>query len=59
MSKLVAAIEKIGGGYFLKMDPERYFEKALSSTDFILEQRAVDGSDVQESFFADSFGGMA
>ena len=37
--------EKIGGGYFLKIDPERYFELKLQNTDFIEEDRAVNGSD--------------
>lgn len=51
--------KKIGGGYFMKMDSERYFEKILSSTEFILEGRAVDGSDAQQSIFADSHSGLA
>lgn len=49
--------QKIGGGYFLKSDPEGYFEKVLSKTEFLLEPRAVNGSDAQQSIFADSFGG--
>ena len=40
-------VEKIGGGYFLKSNPERYFELILSKTEFILEERAVTGKDVQ------------
>ena len=50
--------KKIGGGYFLKQEPERYFEKILSNTEFLLEPRAVDGSDVQQSIFADALGGL-
>ena len=40
------------------MDPERYFEQILSKTDFIQEDRDMDGSDVQQSIFADSFNGI-
>ena len=50
--------EKIGGGYFLKVEPENYFETVLGKTDFILEERAVDGADAQQSIFADSYGGL-
>jgi len=38
--------QKIGGGYFLKQDPERYFERILANTEFVLEDRNNDGSDV-------------
>ena len=51
--------EKIGGGYFLRMDPERYFEQKLSNTEMLLEARALNGSDVQQSIFSDSHGGLA
>lgn len=51
-------LEKIGGGYFLKADPERYFEQVLSSTEFVLEDRATNGSDVYQSIFSDSFGAL-
>ena len=37
--------EKIGGGYFLKVKPENYFELYLQSTNFIQEDRAVNGTD--------------
>jgi len=50
--------ERIGGGYFLKQDPERYFELVLQRTDFILDERAVDGTDARQSIFSDSFGGL-
>jgi DnaJ-class molecular chaperone len=40
------------------MDPERYFELVLQKTDFILEERTVDGSDARQSIFSDSFGGL-
>lgn len=50
--------KKIGGGYFLKQEPERYFERVLSDTEFLLEPRALDGSDVQESAFGDGLGGL-
>ena len=52
-------IEKIGGGYFLKMSPENYYELKLQSTDFIRDDRAVEGSDAKQSIFADSFGGLS
>ena len=42
----------------MKMEPERYFEKMLSSTEFILEARAVDGSDAIQSIFHDSHNGL-
>ena len=31
----------------MKSNPERYFELILSKTEFILEERAVTGKDVQ------------
>ena len=55
---LIAVIEKIGGGYFLKKDPERYFDDVLSDTDFLTEARALNGADAQESFFTDAYGGL-
>lgn len=42
----------------MKSNPERYFETILSNTDFVLEERAVTGKDVQQSIFSDSFGGL-
>lgn len=50
--------DRIGGGYFLRREPEKYFEEILKTCDFLLEDRANDGSDVQQSIFADSFGGL-
>lgn len=38
--------QKIGGGYFLKLEPEHYFEMKLSNTEFLLEDRNMDGNDV-------------
>ena len=40
-------IEKIGGGYFLKISPENYYEAKLQSTNFIQEDRALNGTDAQ------------
>lgn len=51
--------KKIGGGYFLKQEPERYFERVLSNTEFLLEPRALDGGDVQQSIFGDALGGLS
>lgn len=42
----------------MRLAPERYFDEKLAATDFLTEDRAVDGTDVQESFFADGFGGQ-
>jgi DnaJ-class molecular chaperone len=42
----------------LRKEPEKYFEEILKTTDFLLEDRANDGRDVQQSIFADSFGGL-
>ena len=50
--------KRIGGGYFMRMDAERYFEAKLQNTDFLLEDRNVAGDDVQQSIFADSYGGL-
>ena len=50
--------KKIGGGYFLKQEPETYFERVLANTEFLLEPRALDGSDVQQSIFGDALGGL-
>ena len=55
---MTTVAEKIGGGYFLKMEPEHYFEVMLKSTDFVTSDRETNGSDAQQSFFSDSFGGM-
>jgi len=44
---MLNVVEKIGGGYFLKTTPENYYDLKLQSTDFILDDRAVNGSDVQ------------
>lgn len=50
--------KKIGGGYFLKMEAENYFNIVLSDTEFLLEPRALDGCDVHETAFGDSVGGL-
>ena len=42
----------------MKMSPENYYELKLQSTDFIEEDRAVNGQDANQSIFADSFGGL-
>ena len=42
----------------MKISPENYYEERLQSTDFILDDRAVNGADAQQSIFADSFGGL-
>lgn len=42
----------------MRMDAERYFEAKLQNTDFLLEDRNVAGDDVQQSIFADSYGGL-
>ena len=42
----------------MKQDPERYFESILASTEFVLEDRANNGSDVFMSVFSDSYGGL-
>jgi len=49
---------RIGGTYFMKMDPDRYFEEKLQNTDFITESRDKEGNDVQESIFGDGYGGL-
>lgn len=50
--------KKYGGGYFLKQEPESYFERVLANTEFLLEPRALDGGDVQQSIFGDALGGL-
>ena len=50
--------KKIGGGYFLKMEAENYFDTVLSNTDFISEPRALDGTDIVETAFGDGLGGL-
>ena len=42
----------------MRMEPERYYEENLQSTDFVLENRDYKGGDVQQSIFADSQGGL-
>ena len=42
----------------MRISPENYYEEKLQSTDFILDDRAVNGADAQQSIFADSFGGL-
>ena len=42
----------------MKKDPERYFDDVLSNTDFLTEARALNGTDAQESYFTDAFGGL-
>jgi len=49
---------RIGGGYFLKTNPDNYFEEMFEATDLIGEIRESNGSDVQQSIFADSRGGL-
>ena len=49
---------KVGGGYFLKISPENYYEKVFQNNDFVYEKREVSGVDASESIFADSLGGL-
>lgn len=48
---------KIGGGYFMKMNSDSFFEKHFSGADILRDIRAIDGTDVRPSFFNDSLGG--
>ena len=55
---LCFVLAKIGGGYFLKISPDKYFEKIFQNTDFLYEKRENDGSDAQTSLFGDGQGGL-
>ena len=50
--------KKIGGGYFMKLNPDNFFEKHFSGADILRDTRSVDGTDVVSSFFNDSLGGQ-
>lgn len=41
----------------MKMNSDNFFEKHFSGADILSDSRAIDGTDVRPSFFADSIGG--
>ena len=41
----------------MKMNSDSFFEKHFAGADILSDSRAIDGSDVRPSFFADSHGG--
>ena len=41
----------------MKMSSDNFFEKHFSGADILADSRAIDGTDVRPSFFADSMGG--
>jgi len=49
---------KIGGGYFMKLEAQNFFEKQFCGADILKDTRAIDGTDIRPSFFADSLGGQ-
>jgi hypothetical protein len=49
-------LENIGGSYFMKVSPEKLWEKHFGALDFTLEQRGPHGNDSKGSMFADSLG---
>lgn len=42
----------------MKMNSDNFFEKHFSGADILSDTRAIDGTDVIPSFFADSLGGQ-
>lgn len=52
------SIAKIGGGYFLKLNPENYYEQMFTDSDMITESRETDGTDAVNSIFGDNYGGL-
>ena len=42
----------------MKMNSDSFFEKHFAGADILSDSRAIDGSDVRPSFFADSHGGQ-
>ena len=49
---------KIGGSYFMRMNADSFYEKHFSHADILADSRAINGSDLRPSFFADSLGGQ-
>ena len=41
----------------MKQNADNFFEKHFSGADILSDSRAIDGTDVRPSFFADSIGG--
>jgi hypothetical protein len=50
--------EKIGGTYYMKLNPESLYEKVLGRNDPWISQFAPEGSDMVGSMFSDSFRGQ-
>ena len=42
----------------MRMNSDSFFEKHFAGADILSDSRAIDGSDVRPSFFADSHGGQ-
>lgn len=49
--------EKIGGIYYMKLNPESIYEKVLGRSDPWTSQFAPEGEDIVGSMFGDSFRG--
>ena len=49
--------KRIGGGYFLKENPETVYDRVFTTTDPWEDVPNMDGSDLQGSMFSDAFRG--
>ena len=47
-----------GGGYFLKENPGKVYDRVTKAADPWADQRNPDGTDLQGSMFGDAFGGQ-
>ena len=50
--------KRVGGGYFLKVQPEVVFDQVFNSTDPWADQHNLDGGDYRGSMFGDGFKGL-
>ena len=50
--------KRVGGGYFLRENPELIYDRIYTSSNPWSEERDVDGTDVPGSMFGDAFRGQ-
>ena len=49
---------RVGGGYFLRVQPESIFDKVFNAVDPWADKPNLDGTDFRGSMFADGFNGL-
>ena len=54
--QLILVAEKIGGNYFMKYNPDTFFERTMTRLNPWIDQPSALGGDFKSGMFTDSYG---